>query len=72
MFRLIKQAFAALLRFSESLATCCIYFNNQSCMTRPTLIALNADEHNQGQWNYPFMVSLGRCNKSFNTLGKFK
>ena len=33
-------------------------------MTRPTLNEQNSNEFN----NYPFMVSLDRCNESCNTL----
>ena len=46
MFGLIKKSFIALLSFSGLIAsmantsnfTACISFNNQPCMTRPTLI----------------------------------
>ena len=69
MFRLIKQVFIALLSFVKSLAsianvsnfTACIPLNNPSCMTRPTVIDLNTNEHNQGLRYYPFIVILNRC-----------
>ena len=38
--------------------------NNQSCMTRPTLIS--PDKYNQGLCFYSFMVSLDRCNEICN------
>ena len=47
MFRLFKQEFTGVLSFSDSLATKCKYLNNQPCATRPTLINLDPDEHNQ-------------------------
>ena len=36
--------------------------NNQSCMTRPTLIDINPVKFNY----YPFMISLDKCNGSCN------
>ena len=47
-FRLIKQVLIALLNFTGSLATNCIALHDQPCISRPTLINLNLDEHNQG------------------------
>ena len=35
-----------------------IYLNNQSCITRRTLIDINPHENNQGLRYYPFMVNL--------------
>ena len=69
MFRLIKEAFMALLSFSGSLAsmvhvsnfTTCLSLSDQQCMTRPTLIDLNADKHNQGLHYYRFIVHLDKC-----------
>ena len=43
---------------SVSRNTKCISLDNQPCMTRPTLINLNPDKHNQGLRYYPFMVNL--------------
>ena len=68
MNRLIKKVLIVLLSFSGSLATKCTALNNQTCFTRPTVIDLNSDENNQGLHHYPFMVNLGRCNGSCNTL----
>ena len=53
MFRVIKQVFIMLLRFSRSLAsivntldhTKCISLNNQKCMAQPTLINLDPNEY---------------------------
>ena len=39
-------------------------FSNKPCMTRSTLIDLNAVEVNY----YPFMISLGKCYGSCNTV----
>ena len=52
-----------LLGFSVPLTTKCVSMNNQSCMTRPTLIYLNPDE----LLFYPFIISLDRCDGSCNT-----
>ena len=41
MFSLIKQAFFVLLSLSEFLAPNCLSLNDESCMVRYTLIALN-------------------------------
>ena len=76
MIGFIKKMFAGLLSFSASLAsianvskfTICIFLDNKSCMTRPTLINLNPDEYNQGFCYYSLMVSLDRRNGSCNTL----
>ena len=70
MFRIIKQVFIALLSFSGSLATKYTSLNNQPCMTRPALIDLNPDKHNQGMYHYLFMINLGTSNRSCNTLDK--
>ena len=45
MFTLIKQVFAVLLSFNESLVqgkTKCLFLNDEPCMVRPTLIDLNS------------------------------
>ena len=61
MFWLIKQAFMALLSFSESLATKCVSLDNEPCsMTRPTLVDLNHIELNY----YSFIMNLDKCNGS--------
>ena len=62
--------------FSRSLAsvanvsnfTTCVSLNQQPCITRPTIINLNPDEHNQGFCYYTFMIKLDKCNGSCNTL----
>ena len=54
--------------FNTSDHTKCISLNNQSGMTRQTLIDLNPDEYNQGWRYYPFMVNFDRCNVSYNSL----
>ena len=53
---------------SDSNLTVSIFLNNQSSMTRPTLIDFNPDEYNQGLRYYPFMVNLDRCNGTCNGL----
>ena len=62
-----------LLTFSESLArdrTKCLFFNDEPCMVRPTLINLNPVELKY----YPFMISLdkftGSCLFSKNKCSK--
>ena len=64
MFKFIIQAFVTLLSFSGSLAAKCICLNNEPCLSRLTL----TDFTNSNLNCYLFMVSLDRCNGSFNTL----
>ena len=64
MGSLIKQVFIVLLSFSESLATKCMFLNNESCIVRPTLIAVNPLELKY----YPFMISINKCTGSCNVL----
>ena len=45
LFSLIKQVFIVLLGFSISLATKCMFLNDEPCMGRPTLVGLNPVEH---------------------------
>ena len=70
MFWLIEQVLIALLNVSGSLATKCVSFSNEPCMTRPTLIDLNSVELNY----YLFMISLdkydGSCNGGDNLAMK--
>ena len=76
MFWLIKQAVTGLLYFSRSFASIvnasvhkkCISFNNQQCMTQPTLINLHPNEYIEGLLYYPSAFNLDRCVGSFNTL----
>ena len=44
--------------FSKSLATKYLFFNDEPCMVRPTLIDLNPAE----LIYYPFMISLDTVN----------
>ena len=64
MFRLIKQIFVALLTFSASLATKCMSLNSEPSMIKTTLIDLNPAKLN----HYPFMISLDKCNGSYNAV----
>ena len=76
MFGLIKQVFIRLLYFNKSLSSIantpdhlkCISFNNQQCMTQPTLINLHPNEYIDKLRDYPFPVNLDRCMGSCNTL----
>ena len=63
MFELINQVFIVLLSFSRTLATKWS-LNNETCMTRATLIDLNPVELNY----YSFMISLTNCNGRFNVV----
>ena len=64
MFWLIKQVFIALLSFSGCLETKFVSLNNESFMTKPTLIVLNLIKLNY----YTFMISLDKLNGSCNVL----
>ena len=76
MFSLIKQLFIGLLCFNKSLFSIvnslnrvkCISFNNQQCMTQPTLINSHPNEYIEGLRYYPFAVDLGRIIGSYNNL----
>ena len=67
MSRLIKQLFIALLSFSKSSATKFVSLNNKPCMIRPFLVDVSPVELNY----YPFMVSLGKCSGSSNSVDEF-
>ena len=56
--------FIVLLTFNRSLATKCLFLNDEPCMVRPTLIDLNPIELKY----YPFMFSLNICAGSCNVL----
>ena len=56
--------FDVLLSFGESLARKCVSLNNESCVSRPTLIDSNPIELNY----YPFMINLNKCFGSYNTV----
>ena len=64
MFSLIKQVFIVLLSFSVSLATKCMFLNDELCIVRPTLIDMNPVELKY----YPFMISINKSTGSCNVL----
>ena len=64
MFSLIKQVFIVLLSFSVSLATKCMFLNDEPCIVRPTLIDMNPVELKY----YPFMISINKSTGSCNVL----
>ena len=66
MFSLIKEVFVVLLSFSVSLATKCLFLNDEPCMVRPTLINMNPIELKY----YPLMISLNKCTGSCNILSQ--
>ena len=76
MFKLLKQVFIALLKFSGSLTsfvntlghTIFISLNNRQCVNQLTLINLHPNEYFEGLRYYPFAVNLDRCIRSCNTL----
>ena len=49
---------------SSSLATKCLFFNDEPCVVRPTLIHMNPVERKY----YPFMISLNKYTKCFIVL----
>ena len=59
MFSLI-----VLLNFSKTLATKCLFLNDEPYMVRPTLFDLNPVELRY----YPFIISLDKCAGNFNVL----
>ena len=56
--------FFVLLGFSRSLATKCLFLNDDPCKVRPTFIDVNPNEHKY----YPFMVRLNKYTGSYNVL----
>ena len=56
--------FLVLLSFSEFLATKCVKLNDEPCTARPALIDLNPVELK----DYPFIISLDKCNGRCNVL----
>ena len=60
MFKLIEQVFIALLSFNRFWATKCVSSNDETCMSRLTLIGLNPVELNY----HPFVISLVKSNGS--------
>ena len=61
MFSLIKQVFIVLLSFSISLATKCMFLNDEPCMFRTTHVALNPVELKY----YTFMINLDKSFRSY-------
>ena len=59
MFSLIGQVFIVLLSFNESLATKCLFLNDEPCMVRPNPVELKY---------HPFKISLDKCRGSCNVL----
>ena len=51
-----------------SIRTKCVSLDNQRCMIQLTIIKLHPNEYIQGLHYYPFVVNLGRCTESCNTL----
>ena len=56
--------FIVLLSLSVSLATKCLFLNDELCMVRPTPIDMNPVDFKY----YSFMISLNRCTESCNVL----
>ena len=56
--------FIVLLSFRKSLATKCLFLNDESCIVRPTAIDMNPNELKY----YPFMIGLNKCTGSCNVL----
>ena len=56
--------FIVLLSFNESLATKCLFLNDEPCMVRPAITDLNLVELKY----CPFMISLDKCSGSCNVL----
>ena len=60
----MSSLFIVLLSSSESLATKCLFLNDEPCMVRPALIDMNPVELKY----YPFMISLNKCTGRCNIL----
>ena len=56
--------FIVLLSLSVSLATKCLFLNDELCMVRPTPIDMNPVDFKY----YSFMISLNSCTESCNVL----
>ena len=63
MFRIIKQVFIVLLRFSRFLAAKSVSLKDEQCMSRPTPINWNYVE-----LYYPFMISPEKYNRRCNAV----
>ena len=53
----MSSLFFVLLGFSKSLATKCLFLNDEPCMVRSTLIDMNPNELKY----YPLIISLNKC-----------
>ena len=60
----MSSLFFVLLGFSKSLATKCLFLNDEPCMVRSTLIDMNPNELKY----YPLMISLNKCAGIYNVL----
>ena len=60
----MSSLFLILLSFSESLATKCLFLNDESFKVRPTNIDLNLVELKY----YPFIIGLDKCSGICNVL----
>ena len=60
----MSSLFIVSLSFSSSLATKCLFLNDEPCMVKPTLLDLNPVELK----HYPFMISLNKFIESCNAL----
>ena len=60
----MSSLFFVLLGFSKSLATKCLFLNDELCMVRSTLIDMNPNELKY----YPLMISLNKCAGIYNVL----
>ena len=54
--------FIVLLSLSDSLATKCLFLNDEPCRVRPAIIDMNPVELKY----YPLMISLNKCTGSCN------
>ena len=53
---------------STSNHTKCVSLSNQKCMNQPTLVTLHLNEFTPELHYYSFVVNLGKCAGSCNTL----
>ena len=56
--------FIVLLSFISSLATKCLFLNDELCIIRPTVVDLNPVELKY----YPFIINVNKCSGSCNVL----
>ena len=62
IYKMILSLFTVFLSFSKSLATKCLFLNDEQCIVRPTLIGMNPNELKHD----PFIISLNICAGSCN------